>query len=97
MANQNHVRIERLGGFAGFGQPGSHLKSKGEILTSDLSDADLSALDSLFDGDLSKDEPLPDSFRYRITRKSGSSEQTIEVSEHNVPLSLKNAVKDTLE
>lgn len=97
MADQDLVKIERVGGFAGFGLPGSHLKSRGELSTSELSPADLRALDSLFQGDDREGEPMPDGFRYRITRKIGSSERTIEVPEHSVPMSLKNSVKDTLE
>ena len=47
MADQ--LKVERTGGFAGFGGP--HLKSRGEISTNELSPADLAALDALFDDD----------------------------------------------
>ena len=97
MADQNRVKIERLGGFAGFGLPGSHLKSRGEVSESELSPADLQSLNALFEGDAQHEDPKPDAFRYRITREVGGSEKTIEVPEHQVPESLKNSVADTLE
>jgi len=97
MADRDLVTIERVGGFAGFGLPGSHLKSRGELSTSELSPADLQALDALFEADPPAGESMPDAFRYRITRKIGTNEKTIEVPEHIVPASLKNSVKDTLD
>ena len=97
MADQDLVKIERVGGFAGFGLPGSHLKSRGELSVSELSPTDLRALDALFQGNDQAGEPMPDGFRYRITRKIGSTEHTIEVPEHSVPPALKNSVQDTLD
>jgi hypothetical protein len=40
---------------------------------------------------------VPDSFRYRISRKVGIARKTIEVPEVMVPLSVRNCVKDTIE
>jgi hypothetical protein len=97
MSDQNLIKIERVGGLGGFGLPGSHLKSRGELSASDLSPADLHALDALFQGNAQQGESMPDGFHYRITRKIGSSEQTVEVPENSVPMTLKNSVKDTLE
>ena len=95
MADQ--VKIERIGGFGGFGLPGSHLKSRGEVSMSELSPADKQSLDALFHEDAQPGESMPDGFRYRITRQVGGSEKTIEVPEHQVPDALKNSVQDTLE
>ncbi len=97
MANQDRVKIERVGGFAGFGLPGSHLKSRGEVSESELSSADLQSLDELFQEDAHHGESMPDAFRYRITRNVGGSEKTVEVPEHRVPEALKNSVQDTLD
>ncbi|MBB4373843.1 hypothetical protein GGD63_006672 [Bradyrhizobium sp. cir1] len=90
----DRLKIERVGGFAGFGGP--HLKSRGEVVLSDLSAADQKTLEQLF-ADPSK---IPaarrgeaDAFSYRITRGA----QTIEVPEHAVPPAIKSSVKDVLE
>ena len=95
MGDQAQLKVERIGGFAGFG--GSHLKSRGELSTSELSPADLAALDTLFADDTHAGAANPDGFVYRISRNVGGSEQTIEVPEHKVPEALRSSVKDTLE
>jgi hypothetical protein len=97
MENQDQLKIERVGGFGGFGLPGSHLKSMGEISIAELSPEDLRAIDALFRGDAHVGSDMPDAFRYRITRKIGNDLRTIEVPEGNVPLSIQNCLKDTLE
>lgn len=95
MGDQNQIKVERVGGFAGFG--GAHLKSRGELATTELSPADLAALDALFQDETHAGAANPDGFVYRITRDVGGSERTIEVPEHKVPEAVKNSVKDTLE
>jgi len=91
MGDKDQLKVERIGGFAGFG--GSHLKSRGELSTSELSPADSAVLDALFHDDTHAGAANPDGFVYRITR----NEKTIEVPEHKVPEAVKNAVQDTLE
>jgi hypothetical protein len=90
----DRLKIERVGGFAGFGGP--HLKSRGEVALSDLSAADQKTVEQLF-ADPKKVAPAhpgqADAFSYRITRGA----QTIEVPEHAVPSTIKNSVKDVLE
>jgi len=93
----NRVKIERVGGFAGFGLPGSRLKSVGEVAISDLSTADRNALDALFESKEQSAPSMPDAFRYRITRQTSKGLQTIEVPEERVPAVLRNSVKDQLE
>ena len=93
----SRVQVERIGGFAGFGLPGSHLRSRGELALSELSAADRNALDTLFDKKGSAEPPKPDSFRYRITRESAEGPQTIEAPEHQIPMALRNCVKDVLD
>jgi hypothetical protein len=97
MGNQGQLQVERIGGFAGYGLPGSHLKSRGELSMSELSPADLQAVEALFQRKSQPAAPKPDGFVYRITKKSGSDSQTIEVPEDSVPMVIRNSVKDTLE
>ncbi|MGX1317841.1 hypothetical protein AB7M17_001294 [Bradyrhizobium sp. USDA 377] len=90
----DRLKIERVGGFAGFGGP--HLKSRGEVALSDLSAADQKTVEQLF-ADPGKVPAArrgqADAFSYRITRGA----QTIEVPEHAVPPAIKSSVKDVLE
>ncbi|MCP3461678.1 MULTISPECIES: protealysin inhibitor emfourin [unclassified Bradyrhizobium] len=88
------MKIERVGGFAGFGGP--HLKSRGEVALSDLSLVDQKTVESLFADPKKVPATHPgqaDAFSYRITRGA----QTIEVPEHAVPSTIRNSVKDVLE
>ena len=90
----DRLKIERVGGVAGFGGP--HLKSRGEVALSDLSPADQKTVESLFADPKKVPAAHPgqaDAFSYRITRGS----QTIEVPEHAVPSTIKSSVKDVLE
>ena len=92
------LRIEKLGGFAGFGGP--HLKSQGEVTLSELSPADKQTVETLFT-DRQKASQTPrgaaDMHRYRITRQTAAGEETVEVPENAVPAALKDSVRDTLE
>ncbi len=92
------LRIERIGGLAGFGGP--HLKSLGELALSLLPPADRQAVEELF-SDLRKAETehpgQADAFRYRITRQTAAGPHTIEVPESAVPAALRNCVRDILE
>ena len=92
----DRIQIERTGGFAGFGLPGSHVQSRGEMALSELSPADRAAIDALFESKSGVASPTPDGFRYRITRQTASGTQTIEAPESQVPAALKESVKDVL-
>ncbi|QOZ72887.1 protealysin inhibitor emfourin [Bradyrhizobium arachidis] len=90
----DRLKIERVGGFAGFGGP--HLKSRGEVTLSDLSPADQQTMEQLFadPGKIPAAHPgQADAFTYKITRGA----RTIEVPEHAVPAAVRNSVKDVLE
>jgi hypothetical protein len=89
------LKIERIGGLAGFGLPGSKIKSSGEAATSALSADDQAAVEALFRGPASQPSPAQarDGFRYRITRDDG---KTVEVPESAVPSALKACVSDKL-
>ena len=93
----DRLKIERVGGLAGFGLPGSHLKSRGDVAVSELSPADRHAVDALFDSKAMPAPGMPDAFRYRITRQTSQGPQTVEVPEEHVPMSLRNRVKDELD
>jgi hypothetical protein len=92
------LQIERIGGFAGFGGP--HLKSRGELALSDLSPADIQAVEGLFN-DPQKAVPAQpgeaDAFRYRLTRQTPAGTRTIEVPSNAVPKALRDSVRDVLE
>src|SRR5262245_4630325 len=69
----DRLRIERIGGLAGFGGP--HLKSRGEISLSDLSPADRQAVEDLLRSPERAASGHPgeaDAFRYRITRETAT-------------------------
>jgi hypothetical protein len=97
MRKQDELLVERVGGLAGFGGPGSHLSSKGGLLMSELNPEEKDAVERLFAGAKSSVKPTPDAFRYRLTRKIGNRSRTVEVAEEDVPLSIRKCVKDTLD
>jgi hypothetical protein len=93
----NEVRVEQLGGFAGFGGP--HLKSSGVVDLSRLSPADRATLESLFQRyRASPAAPsYPAQFRYRLTRQTPAGAETVEAPEHEVPDAVKASVSAHLE
>jgi hypothetical protein len=90
------LKVERLGGFGGFGLPGSHLRSRGEVERSQLAAADREQLDALFDSAPAGATPMPDGFVYRLTRQTAGGEQTIDVVEAQVPIAIRTCVSDEL-
>ena len=91
------IEVERLGGFAGFGGPGSRLQSRGTVNTSDLSDSEKQAVEDLFVRPSSSTaHASPDAFTYRLTRETPVGSQSVDVMEHEVPQALKAAVKDRI-
>ena len=94
------LKIERIGGLAGFGMEGSRVKSEGEISFSALSSADQSLVDGLFTAKskaTANSSRMRDGFRYRISRKGGSGMDVIEVDEAKVPVPLIATIKDRFE
>jgi len=92
------VKVERVGGLAGFGGP--RLKSAGEVAMSALSEKDRKAIEAMFGGAAQAARTgaaKPDAFVYRITLHSGGSTKTVEVSEERVPEAVRKCVKSTLE
>jgi len=90
--------VERLGGLAGFGLPGSRLQSRGEQSIAALSPADQAAVEALFRNPV----PSPgsgqerDGFRYRITRSVKGHDEAVEVPESAVPAAIRACVSDKL-
>lgn len=92
--------IERLGGLAGFGLPGSPLKSRGELDLAKLPQTVRQAVEELFNKPPSAEPTRPGPvhpFRYRITRQTESGSQTVEVPFDAVPPLVHESVKDVLE
>jgi hypothetical protein len=93
------LKIERIGGLAGFGLPNSRIRSSGELAISALSAADQAAVESLFESRVNQQESpqARDAFRYRITRTKNGQDQTVEVPESAVPQTLRDCVTDKLK
>jgi len=91
------LQVERIGGIAGFGGAGSHLRSRGEVELSDLSAAEQQAVDSLFQShDKPKSSQMRDGFQYRITRNTANGFETIVVPEEAVPATIRGSLKDEI-
>ena len=90
------LKIERIGGLAGFGLSGSKVKSTGEQAISALSADDQASVEALFNNPAPGPGQARDAFRYRITRVTDGKNQTIEVPKSIVPPALKACVSDKL-
>ena len=95
----DRLQIEKIGG-PGFGGSYSRLKSRGEVVLSDLSPADRQTVEDLFKNP-EKAVPPPrgaaDFFSYCITRQTAAGPETIKVHEDAVPKVLKESVRDVIE
>jgi hypothetical protein len=95
----DELRIERIGGFAGFGAS-PHLKSRGSVRLADLPAAERDAVEALFrsgGGGAAGAGKVRDGFTYRLTRDGGSGPETVEVPESHVPPRIAASVRDTLD
>ena len=90
------LKIERIGGLAGFGS--SRLASRGETALSALSADDRASVEALFRGGKRARPagPVRDGFVYRLTRNRNGQSQTVEVPEALVPPAVKDCVRDSL-
>lgn len=85
------LHIERIGGLAGFGGAHTRIRSRGQIDTSELSDTERQAVDSLFRNRGAPEAPkIADGFRFRITQGT----KTVVVSEAVVPAKVAACVQD---
>ena len=95
------LKVERIGGLAGFGGAKSRLKSDGEIAFSALPISDQKAVEVLFNT-RGKEAPskMRDGFSYRVTRGAdvggGAAGDTILVPEDKMPAALIACVKDRI-
>jgi hypothetical protein len=91
------LKVERIGGLAGFGGAKSRLKSDGEIAFSSLSLSDQKTVEALFKAQGNAPESQTrDGFSYRVTRGGGAAGKTILVSEDKMPAALIACVKDRI-
>ncbi|MFT3823968.1 MAG: hypothetical protein QM731_08605 [Chitinophagaceae bacterium] len=91
------LKVERIGGLAGFGGANTRLRSSGEIDTDKLSEADKKILEELFTGkDKEQDNLSRDNFRYRISRTTSKGTESIEADEEKIPIAVRQCVKDEL-
>ena len=94
------LKVERLGGLAGMGLAGSHLRARGEIDPAHLSAADRKRVDALFagagQGAAAAASPVRDGFTYRLTRSGAAGEESVEIAESALPAAIAASVKDEL-
>ena len=91
------LNVERFGGLAGFGGEHSRIRSHGKLDMSTLTAEDQETVTLLFQATgKTKPKTKPDGFRYRISRKTSTGIDTIEVAESEVPAILTQCVKDEL-
>lgn len=94
----DRIEIQRLGGMAGIGLPGSRIRSQVELRGSDLSREERLSIETLFESKagISGGPPRPDAFRYQITVDSGAGRHTIVVGQADLLESLQARVHDEL-
>ena len=95
------VRVERIGGMAGFGLAAGHLRSIGTIDTATLTPAEQKILDLLFSRraqgkTAAHSVPACDAFCYLLSRGSGAATETIEAAEAALPAAVVQCVRDEL-
>lgn len=90
------IDIERYGGLAGYGMPGSRIRSRGYFMAQDLSAADQALLRAIFLSPSEAPTWMRDAFRYHLTRQSDCGPQTVVVAESMVPEVMRDALHDEL-
>lgn len=96
VAGWGRIDVERFGGLAGYGMPGSRIRSRGYIMAKDLSVADQALLREIFLAPTEAPTWMRDAFRYHLTRQSDCGPQTVVVAESMVPETIRDAVHDEL-
>jgi len=91
------LHVERIGGLAGFGGAGAHVRSHGHLETDALSPEERHAVEALFKSQgKAKASQIRDGFHYRISRTTSAGTETIEVPEAAIPIALGRCVKDEI-
>jgi len=94
--DKQRIKVEKLGGFAGFGAS-AHLRSDGEVELEALPEADRAKVAKLLARD---DQDHPGSlsqFVYRLSWSKDGKTRTVDVAEDDLPPSVVAAVKDRLD
>jgi hypothetical protein len=91
------IKIERVGGFAGYGGASSRLRADGDVSLDALSPADQKRVALLFKQRGKTGDPvIADGFRYRLSRAAKKGQEVIEVPESAVPPAMLACVKDRI-
>lgn len=90
------IDVERLGGLAGYGMPGGHLRSRCHVMAQGLSLADQVMLRDIFLHPVEALVQTRDAFRYSLTRQRHNRLHTVVVAEAAVPESILNCLRDEL-
>ena len=97
---EHTIEVERTGGFAGFGGPGSRLRSRGVLHWAHLTADDRQHLLTLLAEPATRSAPPAargaDGFRYRVTTLHEGQPVTLDLPEHLVPAALRDCVQDEL-
>lgn len=96
VAGWGRIDVERFGGLAGYGMPGSHIRSRGHVLAQDLNPSEQALLRELFLAPAEAPTWVRDAFRYHLTRQSDCGPQTVIVAESMVPEPIRDCVRDEL-
>jgi hypothetical protein len=93
MSEGTVIGIEQMGGFVGPNGPGGHLRMRGSVAWSALSEADRATVDHLFTAKAS----VSANFYYRLTRQVEGRIETVDALPEQVPQALVASVHTTLE
>jgi hypothetical protein len=101
MSGSDRLQVERCGGIGGFGQPGAHVRSRGEISCDTLSKSEQALIARLFERPAKPRAAagkgqMRDGFRYRVSRGAGAAAEAVEVAEADLPPCLQRSLKDEL-
>ena len=91
------IHVERIGGLAGFGGVGAHVRSRGQLDLNKLPVAEQKAVEALFKSHAKPESSqVRDGFRLRISRTTSAGTETIEIPETAVPSILTQCVEDKI-
>ena len=93
MSEATTITIEQMGGFVGPNTPGGHIRMRGSVAWSALSEADRATIDKLF----TAKTPVNANFYYRLSRQVDGKTETVDALPGQVPQVLVASVKTTLE
>lgn len=95
---EDRIEIERFGGLAGVGLPGSRIRSRVLLRGSDLSDAERASIEKAFNKRAAGDDnpTNADAFRYHITIHNEGGSEELDAGPGNLMESLQNRIQDEL-